>query len=101
MQRREDERDRLSVLDQFLCVGVVDGGSVAHYAQGFEPVTTFAFLRGRQREQRGQLERSRRVLGDVPLGPLEKGVGQPGDGTEQELLIVADTAETIESPGYL
>jgi hypothetical protein len=101
VQRREDKRDRLLVFDQFLGVRVVDGRSVAHYAQGFESVSTFALLRGRQREQRGQLERSRRVLGDVPLGPLKKRVGQPGDGTEQELFVVAETAETIESPGYL
>ena len=101
MQSGEDERDRLSMFDQFLRVRIVDGRGVAHYAQGFQPVTAFTFLRGRHREQRRELERTRRVLGYVPLGPLKKGVGQPRDRAEEELFIVAETTETIESPGYL
>ena len=100
VQGGEDQRRRLPVFDEFLGIRVVDGRGVAHDAQSFQPVATLAFLRGRHREQRRKLERTRRGLRHVPFGPLEERVGQAGDGTEEELLVVAEAAEAVESPGY-
>lgn len=100
VQGGEDQRCRLPVFDQFLGIRVVDGRGVAHDAQSFQPVATLAFLRGRHGKQRRKLERTRRGLRHVPFGPLEERVGQTGDGAEEELLIVAEAAEAVESPGY-
>jgi len=89
------------VINQLIGIGVVDSGGIAHYAKSFQSMTTLALLRGRYGEQGRKARQARRVLCDVPFRPFEKGVCQTRDGTEEELFVIAETAETIKGPGYL